>query len=60
MNPIHNATAAINYIKLRYGNVYSVPSIKALAQGQPYVGYATGARFAQLGLYELSEVIRNG
>ncbi|SEM79667.1 Transglycosylase SLT domain-containing protein [Terribacillus saccharophilus] len=54
MNPIHNA-AAINYIKFRYGNVYNVPGTKALAQGRPYVGYATGTRVAQHGLYEVSE-----
>ncbi|MFB1100915.1 transglycosylase SLT domain-containing protein [Terribacillus sp. JSM ZJ617] len=42
MNPIHNAAAAINYIKSRYGNVYNVPGIKALREGRKYVGYADG------------------
>lgn len=37
MNPIHNAAAAINYIKSRYQNVFNVPGIKALAAGRPYV-----------------------
>lgn len=55
MNPTHNAAAAINYIKSRYGSVYNVPGIKALAQGRPYVGYATGARVAHRGLYQLAE-----
>ncbi|WP_102707019.1 phage tail tape measure protein [Terribacillus saccharophilus] len=55
MNPTHNAAAAINYIKSRYGTVYNVPGIKALAQGRPYVGYATGARVAHKGLYQLAE-----
>nr|WP_256521738.1 phage tail tape measure protein [Halobacillus sp. A5] len=43
MNPSHNAAAAINYIKSRYGNVFNVPGIKSLAQGLPYEGYADGA-----------------
>jgi SLT domain-containing protein/phage-related protein len=55
MNPSHNAAAAINYIKSRYGNVFNVPGIKALRQGRPYVGYATGGRIENNGLYQLAE-----
>lgn len=55
MNPTHNAAAAINYIKSRYGNVFNVPGIKALRAGKPYVGYATGGRVANMGLYQLAE-----
>lgn len=42
MNPMHNAAAAINYIKSRYGNVHNVPGIRALREGRKYVGYADG------------------
>jgi len=41
-NPIDNAAAAIGYIKGRYGDVFHVPGIAAMAQGKPYVGYANG------------------
>ncbi|MCY8464865.1 transglycosylase SLT domain-containing protein [Bacillus atrophaeus] len=41
-NPIHNAAAAINYIKSRYGSINNVPGIKSMAHGGPYVGYANG------------------
>ncbi|GAB2558175.1 transglycosylase SLT domain-containing protein [Gracilibacillus alcaliphilus] len=41
-NPIHNAVAAINYIKSRYGNVFNVPGIKSMAAGGAYRGYWTG------------------
>ncbi|MCZ4246674.1 transglycosylase SLT domain-containing protein [Bacillus amyloliquefaciens] len=41
-NPIHNAAAAIGYIKSRYGSINNVPGIKSLARGGPYVGYANG------------------
>ncbi|MFD2924165.1 transglycosylase SLT domain-containing protein [Halobacillus naozhouensis] len=42
MNPIHNAAAAINYIKSRYGSAFNVPGIRNLARGLPYVGYEKG------------------
>lgn len=41
-NPIHNAVAAINYIKSRYGNVFNVPGIRSMARGGAYRGYAQG------------------
>ncbi|MED4610347.1 transglycosylase SLT domain-containing protein [Bacillus subtilis] len=41
-NPIHNAAAAIGYIKSRYGSIDNVPGIKSLKRGGPYVGYANG------------------
>ncbi|MBT2624694.1 transglycosylase SLT domain-containing protein [Bacillus sp. ISL-32] len=41
-NPIHNAAAAIGYIKSRYGSIDNVPGIKSLRRGGPYVGYANG------------------
>ncbi|WP_313429797.1 peptidoglycan DD-metalloendopeptidase family protein [Siminovitchia terrae] len=42
MNPIHNAVAAINYIKKRYGTVFNTPGIKSMMSGGPYRGYADG------------------
>ncbi|MED1015341.1 transglycosylase SLT domain-containing protein [Bacillus atrophaeus] len=41
-NPVHNAAAAIGYIKSRYGSIDNVPGIKSLRRGGPYVGYANG------------------
>ncbi|WP_144530904.1 transglycosylase SLT domain-containing protein [Bacillus subtilis] len=41
-NPIHNAAAAIGYIKSRYGSIDNVPGIKSMKHGGPYVGYANG------------------
>jgi SLT domain-containing protein len=41
-NPIHNAVAAIRYIKARYGSVFNVPGIRNLLRGRGYVGYAEG------------------
>lgn len=41
-NPIHNAVAAIRYIKSRYGTVFNTPGIKSMAHGGGYKGYATG------------------
>ncbi|MGG1483551.1 transglycosylase SLT domain-containing protein [Peribacillus castrilensis] len=41
-NPIHNAVAAIRYIKSRYGTVFNTPGIKSMAHGGRYKGYATG------------------
>jgi phage-related minor tail protein/SLT domain-containing protein len=62
MNPSHNAAAAINYIKSRYGTVFNVPGIKNLAKGLPYVGYAVGgiikkAQTAMLGEGNKEEVV---
>src|SRR5699024_9480951 len=42
MNPVHNAVAAINYIKSRYGNPFNTPGIASMARGGPYKGYAKG------------------
>ncbi|MCY8496014.1 transglycosylase SLT domain-containing protein [Bacillus atrophaeus] len=42
LNPIHNAAAAIGYIKSRYGSINNVPGIKSMNKGGPYVGYANG------------------
>ncbi|CDQ17940.1 phage tail tape measure protein [Halobacillus karajensis] len=54
-NPVHNAAAAIQYIKRRYGSVFNVPGIKAMARGGSYVGYETGGFVKNRGLYELAE-----
>ncbi|MDY7224664.1 phage tail tape measure protein [Halalkalibacterium halodurans] len=54
-NPIHNAVAAIRYIKARYGNVFNVPGIKSMARGGPYRGYATGGKIFSDGLYRIAE-----
>lgn len=43
---IDNTAAAIGYIRARYGDVFHVPGIMALAAGQPYVGYANGTNNA--------------
>ncbi|POD46291.1 hypothetical protein BKM15_25970 [Pseudomonas syringae pv. syringae] len=45
-NPIHNAVAAIRYIKSRYGTVFNTPGIKSMARGGSYKGYFEGARVA--------------
>lgn len=42
LNPIHNAAAAIGYIKSRYGSINNVPGIISMRHGGPYVGYANG------------------
>jgi SLT domain-containing protein len=39
---IDNTAAAIGYIRSRYGDVFHVPGIQALAAGKPYIGYANG------------------
>jgi SLT domain-containing protein len=39
LNPVHNAAAAINYIKSRYGSVYNTPLFHS---NGAYVGYADG------------------
>ena len=41
-DPVANIAAAINYIKTRYGTVFQVPGVKAVAAGGAYVGYDTG------------------
>ncbi|MGG1014857.1 phage tail tape measure protein [Bacillus subtilis] len=41
-NPVHNAVAAINYIKSRYGTVFNTPGIKSMRAGGPYKGYKVG------------------
>ncbi len=50
-NPIHNAAAAINYIKSRYGSVYNTP----LFRGGSYMGYASGTDNAKEGVADLAE-----
>ncbi|BAH06762.1 hypothetical protein CKR_1711 [Clostridium kluyveri NBRC 12016] len=51
LNPVHNAAAAINYIKSRYGSVFNTPLFK----GGSYVGYATGTDNAKKGLARINE-----
>lgn len=41
-NPIHNAVAAINYIKARYGSVFNTPGMRSKRNGGSYKGYANG------------------
>jgi TP901 family phage tail tape measure protein len=41
-NPVHNAVAAIRYIKDRYGTVFNTPGIKSMANGGGYKGYYKG------------------
>ncbi|EFV78949.1 hypothetical protein HMPREF1013_00833 [Bacillus sp. 2_A_57_CT2] len=41
-NPIHNAVAAIRYIKSRYGTVFNTPGIRSMARGGGYKGYYKG------------------
>ncbi|PCK20326.1 transglycosylase [Bacillus pumilus] len=41
-NPIHNAVAAIHYIKGRYGTVFNTPGLRSMRRGGPYKGYANG------------------
>ncbi|WP_223837350.1 transglycosylase SLT domain-containing protein [Bacillus swezeyi] len=41
-NPIHNAVAAINYIKARYGSVFNTPGMRSKRNGGGYRGYANG------------------
>ncbi|WP_299090339.1 phage tail tape measure protein [uncultured Metabacillus sp.] len=54
-NPVHNAVAAIRYIKARYGDVFNVPGIKSMASGGAYRGYETGGKIFKDGLYRLAE-----
>ncbi|MEW6979551.1 transglycosylase SLT domain-containing protein [Bacillus pumilus] len=53
-NPIHNAVAAINYIKGRYGTVFNTPGLRSMRRGGPYKGYANG------GLITKEQVARVG
>ncbi|GLF91892.1 hypothetical protein Saga11_31510 [Bacillus safensis] len=46
-NPIHNAVAAINYIKGRYGSVFNTPGLRSMRRGGPYKGYANGGLITQ-------------
>ncbi|OLP64063.1 hypothetical protein BACPU_28100 [Bacillus pumilus] len=46
-NPIHNAVAAINYIKGRYGTVFNTPGLRSMRKGGPYKGYANGGLITQ-------------
>ncbi|HEV7864752.1 MAG TPA: transglycosylase SLT domain-containing protein [Acidimicrobiia bacterium] len=39
LDPVDNLSAAIDYIKDRYGNPASTPGLRALARGDHYVGY---------------------
>jgi SLT domain-containing protein len=41
-NPVHNAIAAIRYIKARYGSVFNTPGIRNMARGGSYKGYEKG------------------
>ncbi|CAM4012790.1 transglycosylase SLT domain-containing protein [Mesobacillus zeae] len=41
-NPVHNAVAAIRYIKARYGSVFNTPGMLSMARGGGYKGYASG------------------
>jgi soluble lytic murein transglycosylase-like protein len=39
LDPVDNLSAAIGYIRSRYGDPSSTPGLRALARGQGYVGY---------------------
>jgi soluble lytic murein transglycosylase-like protein len=39
LDPVDNLTAAIDYIKDRYGDPASTPGLRALARGEHYRGY---------------------
>jgi soluble lytic murein transglycosylase-like protein len=39
LDPVDNLTAAIDYIRDRYGNPASTPGLRALARGEHYLGY---------------------
>jgi SLT domain-containing protein len=54
-NPVHNAVAAIRYIKARYGSVFNVPGIRNLLRGRGYVGYAEGGIATKPQLAALAE-----
>jgi len=42
LNPIDNISSAIGYIAGRYGDVFHVPGVEAVAKGQSYIGYSQG------------------
>ncbi|APM39390.1 phage tail tape measure protein [Clostridium kluyveri] len=52
LNPIHNAVAAINYIKKTYGSVYNTP---LFTSGGAYVGYERGTNNAAAGPAYINE-----
>lgn len=54
-NPIHNAVAAIRYIKDRYGTVFNTPGMRSMARGGGYKGYFEGARVAAKQLAWIAE-----
>lgn len=54
-DPVSNIAAGIRLIQHDYGSVYNVPGIRALSQGRPYVGYATGTDNATAGLHWVGE-----
>ncbi|UQD53809.1 hypothetical protein C0971_10000 [Bacillus methanolicus] len=54
-NPIHNAVAAIRYIKARYGSVFNVPGIRNMTRGKGYVGYKKGGVATKPQLAALAE-----
>lgn len=54
-DPVSNIAAGIRLIQHDYGSVYNVPGIRALSQGRPYVGYATGTDNAASGLHWVGE-----
>jgi hypothetical protein len=39
LDPVDNLSAAIDYIRDRYGDPASTPGLRALARGEHYVGY---------------------
>ena len=39
LDPVDNLTAAIDYIRDRYGDPASTPGLRALARGEHYLGY---------------------
>ena len=39
LDPVDNLTAAIDYIRRRYGDPAATPGLRALARGERYVGY---------------------
>ena len=39
LDPVDNVSAAIDYIRDRYGDPSSTPGLRALARGERYVGY---------------------
>ena len=39
LDPVDNLSAAIDYIKDRYGDPSNTPGLRALARGDHYVGY---------------------